>query len=206
MRSRQVVRALCTTVILAATILCSAPAHAQGVVKGGFSASTISFSPENNAPELNQVERSNGFVGGLSFLLPTNKAGGYQIEVLFHQKGARNLLRRNDHLSLAYLEIPVLLHLDVFQRDPRAIFLIGGAAPAFNAYASYEDEGVEQDVASDIENFDIGLVLGGGVELRYLTVEARYTWGLRSAFHDGELEGAFKNRTFSVLVGLRFGR
>lgn len=191
--------------LVVATLLCSAPARAQEI-KGGFSASTISFLPENNSPELSQVERSNGFVGGVSFLIATNKAGGYQIEALVHQKGARNLLRRDDHLSLTYLEIPVLLHIDVLQSGRRAVFLIGGAAPAFNVQASYEDEGVEEDVTDDIDDFDVGLVVGGGVELRRLTVEARYTWGLRSAFHDSELEGAFKNRTFSVLVGFRFGR
>jgi outer membrane protein with beta-barrel domain len=204
MRSRRVVSTLCATVIPVATLLSPTPARAQEI-KAGFSASTISFSPENNSPELSQVERNNGFVGGVSFLIPTNKAGGYQIEVLFHQKGARNLLRRDDHLALTYLEIPVLLHLDLVQRDPRGVFLVAGVAPAFNVHAAYEDEGVKEDVTSDIENFDIGLVFGGGVELRYVTVEARYTWGLRSAFHDGELEGTFKNRAFTIMAGFRFG-
>ena len=204
MRPRRVVITLCATVIPVAMLLCPTPACAQEI-KAGFSASTISFSPENNSPELSHVERNNGFVGGVSFLLPTNRYGGYQIEALFHQKGARNLLRRDDHLSLTYFEIPVLLHLDVAQRDPRAVFLLAGVAPAVNLHASYEDEGVKEDVTSDIENFDIGLVIGGGVELRYLTVEARYTWGLRSAFHDGELDGAFKNRAFTIMAGYRFG-
>jgi outer membrane protein with beta-barrel domain len=204
MRSRRVVITLCATVIPVATLLSPAPARAQEI-KAGFSASTISFSPENNSPELSQVERNHGFVGGVSFLIPGNRYGGYQIEALFHQKGARNLLRRDDHLALRYLEVPVLLHVDMAQRDPRAVFLVAGVAPAFNLHASYEDENVKEDVTSDIENFDIGLVIGGGVELGYLTVEARYTWGLRSAFHDGELEGAFTNRAFCVMVGLRLG-
>jgi len=192
-----------TPTIVAAVVLVPAPARAQEI-KAGFSTSTISFQPENNSPELSQVERSIGFVGGVAFLLATNRAGGYQIEALFHQKGARNLLRFDDHLRLTYLEIPVLLHIDLVRRGPRAIFFVGGAAPAFNVHASYEDEGVTEDVTSDIEDFDVGLVVGGGVELRRLTVEARYTWGLRSAFHDSELEGAFKNRTFTVMAGYRF--
>jgi hypothetical protein len=202
MRSRRVVITLCAGVIPVAALLSPTPARAQEI-KAGFSVSTISFSPEKNSPELSQVERNNGFVGGVSFLIPTSKAGGYQMEVLFHQKGARNLLRRDDHLALTYLEIPVLLHLDLVQRDPQGIFLAAGVAPAFNVHASYEDEGVKEDVTSDIENFDIGLVISGGVELRDVTVEARYTWGLRSAFHDGELEGTFKNRAFTIMAGFR---
>jgi Outer membrane protein beta-barrel domain len=99
----------------------------------------------------------------------------------------------------------VLLHLDVLQRRSGSVFLIAGAAPAFNVHASYEDQGVAEDVTRDIEDLDIGLVVGAGVESRVVSVDARYTWGLRSAFHDGELDGTFKNRTFTLMVGLRFG-
>jgi hypothetical protein len=192
-----------TPTLLAATVLVPSPARAQEI-KAGFSTATISFAPEGSSPELPNIERSTGFVGGVSFLIPTNRAGGFQIEALFHQKGARNLLRRDDHLRLSYVEIPVLLHVDIFQRRSGFIFLIAGAAPAFNVHASYEDEDVKEEVTRDIEDFDIGLVLGAGVELRRLTVDARYSWGLRSAFHDGELEGTFKNRTFTVMAGYRF--
>jgi hypothetical protein len=192
-----------TATLVAAMVLVPSPARAQEI-KAGFSTATISFAPEGTSPELSNTERSTGFVGGASFLIPTNRAGGYQIEVLLHQKGARNLLRRDDHLRLTYLETPVLLHVDVFQRRSGFIFLVGGAAPAFNVHASYEDEGVKEEVTRDIEDFDIGLVVGGGVEIRHLTVDARYTWGLRSAFHDGELDGTFKNRTFTVMAGYRF--
>ncbi|MGE5833488.1 MAG: porin family protein [Acidobacteriota bacterium] len=190
--------------LLAVTVLVPAPARAQEI-KAGFSTSTISFSPEGGSPELPNVERRTGFVVGVSFLIATSKPGGYQIEVLLHQKGAQNLLRRDDRLRLTYLEIPVLLHVDVLQRRSGSVFLIAGAAPAFNVHASYEDEGVTEDVTRDIEDFDIGLVVGAGVESGVVSVDARYTWGLRSTFHDGELEGAFRNRTFTVMAGLRFG-
>ena len=189
---------LCATAVLVPT-----PARAQDI-KAGFSTTTISFAPEGGSPDLPNVERSTGFVGGVAFLIANNRIGGYQIEALLHQKGARNLLRRDDQLRLTYLEIPVLLHIDVFQRRSGSVFLIAGPAPALNVHASYEDEGVKEDVTRDISDFDIGLVVGAGVELRHLTVDARYNWGLRSAFHDGELQGAFKNRTFSVMVGLRY--
>jgi hypothetical protein len=96
--------------------------------------------------------------------------------------------------------------MDVYQRDPRAVYVVAGPAFAYNTHASYTDDGEKEDVTEDIEDVDIGLVVGGGVELRRLTIEARYTWGLRSAFQDGDLEGGFKNRTFSFTVGFRLGR
>lgn len=176
MRSQRTLLSSSAAVILGATaVLVPAPARAQEI-KAGFSTSTISFSPEGGSPELPNVEGRTGFVVGVSFLIATSKPGGYQIEVLLHQKGAQNLLRRDDRLRLTYLEIPVLLHIDLVQRGRRAIFLVGGPAPAFNVHGSYEDDGVTEDVTRDIEDFDIGLVAGGGVEVRYLTVDARYTW------------------------------
>ena len=175
-------------------------------VRAGFSSATIAFLPEGDSPELENTASTFGFVGGVSFLIPTNRAGGLQVEALFHQKGAQNLLRRDDKLRLTYLEVPVLFHLDVYQRDPRAIYVIAGPAVAFNVQASYESNGEKENVTDDIENVDVGLVIGAGVELRRLTLEGRYTWGLRSAFHDSELEGSFKNRALSVIVGFRFGR
>ena len=80
------------------------------------------------------------------------------------------------------------------------------AALAFNIQASYESDGEREDVMDGIEDLDVGLVFGGGVELRRITIEGRYTFGLRSAFRDGDLDGAFKNRTLSLLVGFRFRR
>lgn len=175
-------------------------------VRAGFSSATIAFLPEGDSPELENTASTFGFVGGVSFLIPTNRAGGFQVEALFHQKGAQNLLRRDDKLRLTYVEVPVLFHLDVYQRDPRAIYVVAGPAVAFNVQASYESDGEKENVTDDIENVDVGLVIGAGVELRRLTLEGRYTWGLRSAFHDSELDGSFKNRALSVIFGFRLGR
>ncbi len=77
--------------------------HAQEI-KAGFSSATVSFSSESGSQELSNTERLTGFVGGVAFLLPGNSRGGVQIEALFHQKGARNLLRSDDQLRLTYVE------------------------------------------------------------------------------------------------------
>ena len=205
MRSRTRSSIVATTAGLLVVLLSATPTRAQEV-KGGFSMATIHFSPESGSPELSSTKSLTGFVGGVSFLAMAVDRGGWQVEVLVHQKGARNLLRVDDRLRLTYLEVPVLMHMDFYQRDPRALFFVVGVAPAVKVRAWYEDEGVEKSVTDDIEDFDVGLVAGAGVDLRHLTLEARYTWGLRSAFQDGELEGTFKNRTFTFTIGLRLGR
>jgi hypothetical protein len=191
--------------IFVITLLGPGEAAAQEL-KVGFSSATINFLPGGDSRDLDSIASTYGFVGGVSFLIPTGRIGGYQIEALFHQKGAQNLLRRDDKLRLTYLEVPVLLHLDVYQRDPRAVYVIAGPALAFNVQASYESDGEKEDVMDGIENVDVGLVIGAGVELRRISIEGRHTFGLRSAFRDGDLDGAFKNRTLSLMVGFRFGR
>jgi hypothetical protein len=190
---------------LAGALLWPAAARAQEI-KAGFSSATISFATGSDSQDLPGGSRSQGLVGGVAFLLPGNKDGGIQVEVLLHQKGVRNLLRQDDRIRLTYLEVPVLLHVDFARQGRSNLYVVGGVAPAFNLRASYEDDGVTEDIKHDIERFDLGISAGLGFERRPLTLEARYTWGLRSVFQDGDLDGTFKNRTLAVMAGIRFGR
>jgi hypothetical protein len=189
----------------AAVVLCAAgasPADAQTTlgVKAGVSGATISVGTE--ADSVFDPRQQRGLVGGAAVLLPGNRIGGVQIEALVHQKGGQDVLRRDDRLRLTYLEIPVLLHADVLQRGRSAVFVTFGPSFGFNLDASYEDEGVTEDIGRDIRTFDPGLNLGAGVEAGPLVVEARYTWGLRSAFTGDDPRTTFKNRALAVTVGV----
>ena len=199
---------VCTIAVLvfAAAPITARRAEAQLHLKAGFSGSTISFSPASGSPELTHTRRRSGFVGGASVLLPGNRAGGWQIEALVIQKGARNLLRVDDAMDLTYLEIPALVHIDALRGRLGALFLLAGPSMAFNLQASYEDDGMREGIREDISKLDIGLHLGVGVEFGPATLDARYVWGMRRVFHDSDLEGAFRNRTFVATAGLRLGR
>jgi hypothetical protein len=199
--------AVAAGVMLSCALLQPRAARAQDVsVMAGLSSATIAFSPESGSPGLPGGTRRSGLVGGVSFLLPTGDRGGYQIDVLVHQKGARDLLRRDDAIRLTYLEVPALLHVGVGKLRNGAVYLVAGPTLAFTLRASYNDNGETEDIRNDIETFDLGLSVGGGVELGRVTLGARYTWGLRSAFQDGDSPGAFKNRTGAVTAGFRFWR
>ena len=178
----------------------------QPAVIAGVAQSTIAFGPESGSPELNATRRRPGLTAGLSLLIGTSDMGGWQIEAVFTEKGAENLLRRDDVMRLTYLEIPVLLHVDVLQRHRTAVFLVAGPSLAFTLRASYESDGVTEDVKDDVSGVDVGLHLGGGVELGPVILDARYVWGGRTVFHDGDLDGTFKNRSFIMMAGFRFGR
>ena len=191
------------TVVVLALIAVSAPASAQSLI-GGMSAATITFKPDEGSLSLPGGDRRTGLAAGLSLEVRPSDRGFWQVEVLFHQKGVRNLLRIDDEIRVDYLEIPWLMHMDVWQGNrQRAIFFTAGPVLAFRLRASYEDEGIREDITDDTSAFDFGLAVGGGVEFGRVRIETRYTWGQRRVFEDGELEGAFRNRSLMLLAGFR---
>ena len=186
-----------------ALICTTPPASAQSIV-AGLSAATITFKPDDGSQGLPGGDRRTGLAAGLSLEVRPSDRGFWQVEVLFHQKGVRNLLRIDDEIRVDYLEIPWLMHMDVWQGNrQRAIFFTAGPVLAFRLRASYEDDGVREDITDDTSAFDFGLAVGGGVEFGRVRIETRYTWGQRRVFEDGELEGKFRNRSVILLAGFR---
>ena len=193
------------TAALAALLTCTAgTAEAQVGVTAGVAQSTMAFSSSSASREA--PRHRTGLTAGVSLLLPRARAGGWQLEALVVEKGAANVLRRDDVVRLTYVEVPILLHLDVLQRHRNAVFLLAGPSIAFLLRASYEADGMTEDIKNDLSHVDVGLHVGAGVELGHIVFDARYGWGMRTVFHDGDTGGSFKNRTFSVKASIRFGR
>ena len=170
-------------------------------VKGGWASSAIAFDREAyGVPDVD--ERRSGFVFGASIMPSGADRGGWQIDALVVQKGARNLLRQNDRFEFTYIEIPVLLHMDFWQKGNSSAFFTAGPSVAFNVQASYVDDGVHEDIGDDIEKIDVGLNLGIGLELGRFVLEGRSNWGLRSVFKVDDVD--FKHRTLLLTAGVRF--
>ena len=60
------------------------------------------------------------------------------------------------------------------------------------------------DIKSQLNNTDMGLVVGAGVSLSRFLAEGRYTYGLTDLNKVKDPSGANHNRVLSVLVGLVF--
>jgi len=190
---------------LAMLLACTAgTAEAQVGLTAGVAQATMTVSSSSESRE--QTRQRTGLIAGVSLLLPTARAGGWQVDALVVEKGAVNLLRRDDVVRLTYVEIPVLLHLDVLQRHRNAVYLLAGPSIAFLLRASYEADAMTENIRNDVSNVDVGLLVGAGVELGHVIFDVRYGWGMRTVFHDGDTGGNFKNRAFSVMAGIRFGR
>jgi len=190
-------------------------AAAQGVevgVKGGFT-----FADIPNYAELidddggNAEMRVGAVVGGhLGFAL--GRVIGLQTEVLYKQKGlkasAPEGIDESVTLKLDYIEVPVLLRFGPMGRNGLQ-FLVGPSFN-FNTRARVVLEGMfddEEDVKDGFEDFELGLVLGAGYYGSPLIIEGRYEEGLTGIADDPGFSEAdtYRNRTFMVLMGFRFG-
>src|SRR5215471_10956663 len=197
--------AVVCSIALCGTLAVPVAAHAQVIVKAGLNSSTITFYPGPNDSPLETTEHLLGFVGGVSFLVPPapKSWAALQLEGLVGQVGGSNLLGLDDKLRVTTLSFPILLNAGVSRHAPANVYVIGGIAPTFNLHATYSVEGMTETVTDEIKRFDLGLVLGGGVVYRRMVFETRYTWGLKTLFDDGELDGSFKNNVFSVMGGFK---
>ena len=168
------------------------------VVKAGLS--TASLASDTRSGGCRQ-----GLVAGFSTFITAADAGGVQVEALLVQQGGREVLRRGDAVRLLYLELPVLLHLDLWQwqRGNSAVFAAVGPSVAVNLSTTYTDEtGDSESIGADTARTGLGLTFGGGVELGPLVLDARYTLGFRPVFTAGDTR--FRSRTLTATAGARF--
>jgi len=123
-----------------------------------------------------------GFVGGGFLDLPLGSVLNLQPELLYEQKGGKF---NGNPYQLNYVAIPVLLDINVI--GPLGI-LVG---PSFNA-------NVTNSGINNVNSTDIGLVLGGQLNLDRFLIGARYEVGLSNVSSNY----AIQNGTFSLLAGL----
>jgi hypothetical protein len=144
-----------------------------------------------------------GFEGGIWF--GGNRGGrvGIMGEVLYAKKKQEGSALTGS-TSLQYLEIPILARINIGSRSRNGVSIYGLVGPVFdiNLKASIGS----QDVKSNYESLDLGLLGGVGVEITRFLVEGRFNQGLRNVLKSGNAAafGDIKTRSFAVLFGFRF--
>jgi hypothetical protein len=170
-------------------------------VLGGWTNSTLKGSPEDEA----FIEARNDFMVGVWF--GGNRAGrvGALGEVNYVTKGA-NERDFPGSLRVTYIEIPALVRVNIGSRTREGARFYGLAGPAFGMRltATLEDPEGDLDVSEDYERFDVGLMFGGGAEVRRIGVEVRLNWGLRQIFEPSEGLEPLKNYQIQVVGKYRF--
>jgi hypothetical protein len=231
--------------IVSAVALCLLPVALQaqggmGAPRGikfgillGAGVSTISDAKKAAAAEFTaalDTKRRKGLDGGIFVQIPIAGMVSLQPEAHYAQKGVTLSATEatvgaiNLDLKIDYVEIPVLLRLDIGSQNSMIHpVLLGGASVAMrlscktSLSAAGSSTTTDCDVNGDgtsmpdpFKKQDYGLVGGAGLALsgagRTFLLQLRYNQGLTTvASKDAQINGAsIKNATFSLLLGVGF--
>jgi outer membrane immunogenic protein len=182
----------------------------EGGVKGGVSFATIpkfadALSEARGADTGYRVGASIG--GFLAFAFANNFS--IQPELLYTQRGIEGDapgLGETFKVKLSYIDLPVLLRIG--PSSGRGFHVLVGPSFNFNVGAQLIIGGTfndEQDFKDEIEDVDVGLVVGAGYYGGLLILEGRYEEGLTNVATRPASEN-YNNRTFIAMIGIRFGR
>lgn len=152
------------------------------------------------------------YAGGLSFNLGLGLVS-IQPEILYVRSGGRFEADPDNYVEdrLEYIQVPVLLKLNIVPAGPIRPFLCAGGYGAylFKATGVIVEAGVELphgDLSDNYQKFDYGVVGGAGLTFKLpgiaLSVEGRYNYGLKDI---DTFEGQFtKNTSMMALLGISF--
>jgi hypothetical protein len=178
-------------------------------IAGGFNSSTI------GGTDFTDASRRNGFIAGVLLVFPVASNVAIQPELLYTSKGVTgNDTDFNAALKMNYIEVPVLVRVDVPTSGRVRPFLYAGPAVSFKASCNIEVSGQGVNINSNCDDFessgtkmktvDYGLVGGGGLAFdvggRTFSIGARYDHSLGKIVDESDS----KHRVISVLATLEF--
>jgi hypothetical protein len=200
MRIRAVVPALLLAVVVALALTSSVASAQEVGVKAGINVSSVSDNVAGDPTHSSRV----GVVGGVFIARPVRPSLSLQAEALISVRGAKAGTVKT---HVTYFEIPLLARLSVARSSGPAGFVFTGPSLAFKMKASESDGATSQDIGKSVNGFDLGWVIGAGMDFTGLVVDARYTLGLSNiASNVASAMGAVKNRTFALMAGIKFGK
>lgn len=183
-------------------------------VKAGMNIATL------GGDDVGDVDSRTGLVVGGLVHYRLSDLLAVQPELLYSQKGAKfseTLFGEpiSGTFKLDYLEVPVLLRVDVPTGGPElrpsvhagpTFALELSCKVSFSGFGESGTEDCDSDIDSDRRTVDLGMALGGGLDVAFrggtLLIEARYTLGLRTLDSSSNPEDV-KNRVWSITFGYR---
>jgi hypothetical protein len=199
-------------VILCIAVLVSAQMFAIGV-KGGLNVANF-FG--NDAEDMSPVA---GFQIGVYSPVASKSFVDVQSELLFTTKGSVEEFeywgdeKITNTYQLSYLELPVLLKVQIPGWIRPNVYAGGYGAILLSSQlkteASWGDEDETTDIYDDTNPVDYGMILGAGIDLKNITLDARYNIGLNDVYKKidfgyEEYQLDAKNVSFTISVGVTF--
>jgi|SRR5687767_3595099 len=170
----------------------SPSASAQGFgVKGGV------LFPDFSAEG---IDLDNKVGTELGFFFGGNRSGilGFQGELNWLRKQADFT---GGDFRIDYIQLAGLLRLNAGTNSPSGFALYGLVGPGFDFKIADSTSGL--NVNDAFRGFDVGLLFGGGVEIKRFLIEGRYERGLRQVNEDFTGATELKSHSFAILVGFR---
>jgi hypothetical protein len=179
-------------------------------IKGGFALTKFQMASADPLPF--QWANLPSYAAGVYFNIGLGFFS-FQPEILYTRTGGKYVMDE-DRLEFRfdYLQVPVLLKINVVPAGPIRPFICGGGYGAYLIRAAgvmvVGGASVEEDIRDSFQVFDYGLVGALGLTFKLpgfgLTVEGRYNYGMRNLYVD-PLEGeSMKNSSMMALVGVSF--
>jgi hypothetical protein len=152
-----------------------------------------------------------GFAAGLTYNM--GLLAGFSIEpgVMYTQRGAMyevtipGVGSGKGTFKLDYIEIPIVLKFSPLPLPVVKPYIEGGLSYGFLATAKMKVEGggssEEGDIKDGMNKSNLSILLGVGVELAIIDVNARYAIGVSKVFKDGDAK--VYNRGFMLTAGIR---
>ena len=159
----------------------------------------VLFANLTDAQGLNTGNKT-GWLVGLG--LGGNRGGrlGVEADVLYGRKGATiNGQDFDQHV----VDVPVMLKVNVGSTHVNglSVFVQGGGFFDWQFGSTLNNV----DISQNTNGYEVGAVLGGGVEIKRLSVQGRYIRGLREIDKTFNLGAStdVKTQAFAILVGFR---
>ena len=162
-----------------------------GLGYAGFGATGAINFAKLTGDDVEDVDSRTAIAGGIYLVFPVSPLLAFQGELLYAMKGGTvsgsdpEIGEYDFTFKLDYIEVPLLVRINVPTAGVMKPFLVFGPALGFNTSAKGKLEALGVSFETDLEDvkdFDIGLVLGGGVGFPLMgyvaSVGVRYEKGL----------------------------
>jgi len=188
------------TLVLAPAIAAAQSSTTFGV-KAGLTAATVKVDDSEGS-----FKRLLGAVGGVFIGHNLSDNLALQVEGLASQRGTKTNFGSGAETTyrLTYIDVPVLARFGNTTTNGTHFHVFTGPQFSFLMSAKESTDGVSGsiDLKDELTSSDIGWTVGAGVEQGSLSLDARYTLGLKN-INGSPSDPVTKSRAFAVMVGLR---
>jgi len=190
--------------LLAGSSVAAAQPAVHGGIFGGPSSTTLSATSDEPIPDFDH--RAGMAIGGF-FIAPLNGVLAIEPEALYTIRRAAVVDGPLEStFKLTALEFPVLFRVAPATSGAGVHFVAG---PSINIRLTARqttespDGSFSEDAGDQAKRGELGFIVGGGVDVGWLRLDGRYTWGLSTLNTDTSDNTHIKSRAFTFLAGVR---